>query len=135
MLADNGGEVPGQDDMVPPAKRQRVAKLPGGALYPEQDWIAMHPHPISLHLQLPDDPSKPEWKLNGTVVVIPDLPMTLLVTTLRDRIRQVTGSTLPASRMRISYMGKMLTNASSIGSYNLEDEDMLILAVSDQKRK
>ena len=30
-------------DGAPPAKRQRVAKLPGGALYPEQDWINMHP--------------------------------------------------------------------------------------------
>lgn len=28
---------------IPPAKRQRVAKLPGGQLYPEADWIAMHP--------------------------------------------------------------------------------------------
>jgi splicing factor 3A subunit 1 len=25
------------------AKRQRVAKLPGGHLYPEQNWIDMHP--------------------------------------------------------------------------------------------
>lgn len=136
MLADNpNGGVPGQDDMIPPAKRQRVAKLPGGALYPEQDWIAMHPHPISLQVQLPNDPSKPEWKLDGSVVLIPELPMTLLVSTLRDRIRLATGSALPASRMRISYMGKMLTNSSTIGSYNLEDEDMLVLSVSEAKRK
>lgn len=33
----------GNPDDIPPAKRQRVAKLPGGALYPEADWIAMHP--------------------------------------------------------------------------------------------
>ena len=33
----------GGADEIPPAKRQRVAKLPGGALYPEEDWIAMHP--------------------------------------------------------------------------------------------
>lgn len=33
----------GADDGVPPAKRQKVAKLPGGALYPEETWITMHP--------------------------------------------------------------------------------------------
>ena len=33
----------GDADEVPPAKRQRVAKLPGGQYYPEQDWINMHP--------------------------------------------------------------------------------------------
>ena len=30
-------------DDIPPTKRQRVAKLPGGQYYPEQDWINMHP--------------------------------------------------------------------------------------------
>lgn len=35
----NGGEEGG----VPPAKRQKVAKLPGGAYYPEEDWINLHP--------------------------------------------------------------------------------------------
>lgn len=36
-------EMEGGVDEMPPAKRQRVAKLPGGQLYPEADWIAMHP--------------------------------------------------------------------------------------------
>lgn len=33
----------GSADNLPPAKRQKVAKLPGGALYPEEDWISLHP--------------------------------------------------------------------------------------------
>ena len=33
--------APGDD--MPPAKKQRVAKLPGGQMYPEQDWVNMHP--------------------------------------------------------------------------------------------
>lgn len=36
-------QMEGVGDDIPPAKRQRVAKLPGGQLYPEQDWINMHP--------------------------------------------------------------------------------------------
>ena len=28
---------------LPPAKRQKVAKLAGGQYYPENDWINMHP--------------------------------------------------------------------------------------------
>lgn len=31
------------EDNVPPAKRQKVAKLPSGQYYPEQDWLSMHP--------------------------------------------------------------------------------------------
>jgi splicing factor 3A subunit 1 len=48
------GGVPPQTGMVrsadqmdggeeaPPAKRQKIAKLPGGSYYPEADWINMH---------------------------------------------------------------------------------------------
>lgn len=125
----------GGTDELPPPKRQKVAKLPGGQLYPEADWISMHPHPISLQVQLPNEPSRPEWKLEGTIVTIEDLPLSLLVSTLRDRILQHTGSVnVPMSRIRLSYAGKMLTNSNSIASYNLEDEDLLVFSLKPQKK-
>ncbi|TFK55258.1 hypothetical protein OE88DRAFT_1622827 [Heliocybe sulcata] len=125
----------GQGEGMPPPKRQKVAKLPGGALYPEADWLAMHPYPISLQVQMPNDPSKPEWKLDGSVVTIPELPLNYLVSTLRDRILQATGSSLAASRIRLSSSGKMLTNANTLASYNLEDEDLVILTATDKKKR
>ncbi|KDR73452.1 hypothetical protein GALMADRAFT_227902 [Galerina marginata CBS 339.88] len=134
-MVRSADEMEGGLDEIPPAKRQRVAKLPGGALYSEEDWIAMHPHPISLLVQMPNDLSKPEWKLQGQVVTVPDLPLNLLVSTLRDRILQHTGSSVSASKIRLSYQGKMLTNSSSIAASNLEDEDLLVFSVRDSKKK
>ena len=84
---------------------------------------------------MPNDTSKPEWKLSGQIVTVPDLPLNLLVSTLRDRILQHTGSSISASRIRLSYQGKMLTNSSSIAATNLEHEDHLMLSVRDQKKK
>jgi len=81
-------------------------------------------------VQLPTDETKPEWKLDGSTVTIPDLPLNLLVSTLRDRILQNTGSAVPASRIRLSYAGKMLTNSSTIASYNMEDEELVVFSVS-----
>jgi len=124
----------GADD-APPAKRQRVAKLPAGQYYPEQDWINMHPHPISLKVQLPDDSSKPENKLDGSVITISEVPVTLLVSTLRERVIQVSGSALSPGRLRIAFNGQMLTNMSTIASYNLEDEDLVVVSVQDRKKK
>jgi len=134
-MVRSADEMEGAPDDIPPAKRQKVAKLPGGQLYSEDDWIAMHPHPISLLVQMPNDTSKPEWKLSGEIVTVPDLPLNLLVSTLRDRILQHTGSSISASRIRLSYQGKMLTNSSSIAATNLEHEDLLMLSVRDQKKK
>jgi len=99
------------------------------------DHLFYFQHPISLQVQMSNDPSKPEWKLQGQVVTIPDLPLNLLVSTLRDRILQHTGSTVPASRIRLSYLGKMLTNSTSIATSNLEDEDLLVFSVRDPKKK
>jgi len=43
-MVRNADQMEGDDAAeLPPPKRQKVAKLPGGALYPEEDWIAMHP--------------------------------------------------------------------------------------------
>ena len=92
-------------------------------------------HPISLQVQLPLNASMPEWKLDGTIVTIPDLPLNLLVSTLRDRIIATTGSALAAGKLILSYNGKMLTNRNTIASYNLEEEDLLVLSVRDQKKK
>lgn len=92
-------------------------------------------HPISLQVQLPTDTSKPEWKLDGTIVTIPDLQLNLLVSTLRDRIIAATGSALSAGRLLLSYNGKMLTNRNTIASYNLEEEDLLVLSLRDPKKK
>ncbi|KAG6821160.1 hypothetical protein H0H93_005380 [Arthromyces matolae] len=128
-------EMEGSTDDIPPAKRQRVAKLPGGQLYPETDWISMHPHPISLRVQLPQEPSKPEWKLDGSIVIIQDLPLDLLVSTIRDRITRHIDSSVGASRIRLSFEGKMLTNSSSIASYNLEDEDLIVFSLRDVKKR
>ena len=84
---------------------------------------------------MPNDTSKPEWKLSGQIVTVPDLPLNLLVSTLRDRILQHTGSSISASRIRLSYQGKMLTNSSSIAATNLEHEDLLMFSVRDPKKK
>ncbi|KAF8590517.1 hypothetical protein K439DRAFT_1403640 [Ramaria rubella] len=126
------GDVDGE---TPSAKRQRVAKLPGGHYYPEQDWINMHPIPISLQIQLPNMSDNPDWKMDGGVATVPDLPLILLVSTLRERIIRHIDSTLAAGRVKLTYMGKLLTNQQTIAFYNLEDGDTLVLSVREVKKK
>ncbi|KAG8916167.1 SF3a splicing factor complex subunit [Tulasnella sp. 418] len=130
----NGG------DGAPPPKRPRVAKLPEGQYYTELDWQNTHPDPISLSVRLPSQDTsevslKPEWNLDGAVVTVPDLPVTLLISTLRDRILSQISSTLAASRVKLSYGNKVLTNSMSLATYNLDDGDLIVLSVRDAKKK
>lgn len=43
-------------DEIPPAKRQKIAKIPGTTIYPEDDWLNLHPVSMihSWSLQLSD---------------------------------------------------------------------------------
>lgn len=84
---------------------------------------------------MPSDPSKPDWKLDSQLITISELPMNLLVSTLRDRIVQHTGSAVPLSRIRLSYAGKMLTNSNTIASYNIEDEDLIAFSLGAAKKR
>jgi splicing factor 3A subunit 1 len=84
---------------------------------------------------LPNDNTKPEWKLDGSVVTLPEIPVTFLVSTLRDHIMRHIDSSVPLSRIVLSFNGKMLTNANTLASYNIEDEDLLVMTVREAKKK
>jgi len=119
----------------PTAKRQRIERLPEGHYYPEQDWINLHPDPISLSIQLPTVTDKPEWNLNGAIATLQDLPLTLLISTLRDRLLTHIEGTLPASRVKFSFGSRVLTNANTLASYNFDDGDLVKMEVREAKKK
>jgi splicing factor 3A subunit 1 len=99
----------------------------------------MHPEPITLSIQLPSLSEKPEWKLDGSVISLTDIPLTLLVSSLRDRITAHVSpdgsSTIPASRIKLSFGGKVLTNANTLASYNMDDDDLMVMAVREGRKK
>jgi splicing factor 3A subunit 1 len=86
-------------------------------------------------VQLPNHPEQPDWKMDGQIVPVPDLPLSLLIGTLRDRVQHIVGTSLGVSRMRFSYNGKPLTSNQTLASYNLGEGDLVVLDVRDQKKK
>lgn len=91
--------------------------------------MSLHPDPIAIFIQLPDMSDKPEWKLNGSVITVPDLPVNTLFSTVRERIKRIIDADLPISRLRLDYGQKVMSNASTMASVNLDDGDMLVLSV------
>lgn len=91
--------------------------------------MSLHPEPITLPIQLPSMPDKPEWKLSGQIINITDLPVNTLFSTVRERIKRFLDADLPISRLQLSYQGKVMSNSSSLASQNLDESDILTLAV------
>ena len=80
-------------------------------------------------MQLPSDNTKPEWKLDGSIVTVTELHLTTLVSTLRERIVKRMESSAPQSRIRLAFEGKELRNANTMASYNIEDGDLVTFSV------
>ena len=74
-------------------------------------------------------PDKPEWKLDGSVISVPDLPVNTLFKTLRERIKRVMNTDLPLSRMQLSYEGRTMNNQHSMASVNIDEGDLVALVV------
>lgn len=89
----------------------------------------MHPNPITLSIQLPTMPDKPEWKLNGSIISVPDLPLNFLVSTLRDRVMEIIDAPLPLSRIRFDYGTKILSNTNTLASVNIDDGDTVQMTI------
>ncbi|WWC89581.1 uncharacterized protein L201_004506 [Kwoniella dendrophila CBS 6074] len=114
----------------PVFKRPKIEKLPYGQLYTEQDWISLHPEPITISIQLPNMMNeKPEYKLDGSIISISDLPVTTLFSTIREKIKRIVDADLPISRMRLDYGPKVMNNASTLASVNLDEGDTLNLVL------
>ncbi len=89
----------------------------------------MHPEPVSISVQLPNMPDKPEWKLNGSIITVEDIPVNFLVSTLRERIKNIIDAPLPISRMKIDYGVKTLSNSSTLAGMNIGEGDMVSMSI------
>ena len=74
--------APDEAEDEPSAKRARRDE---GHIVPEEEWLAKHPDPVKITVQLPEYPAKPAWGCKGQAVEL-EVPLTLLIGTVRDRI-------------------------------------------------
>lgn len=101
----------------------------------EVDWLSLHPHPITISIQLPAMPDKPEWRLDGSVIPLDGLMVNSTFGDMRERIKRALNVELPISRLQITYEGKVMANAATLASVNLGEGDLVGLGVKGVKKK
>ncbi|GAA5972021.1 hypothetical protein JCM11641_002460 [Rhodosporidiobolus odoratus] len=116
---------PAEDELEeePSAKR---TKRGDGQMYSEEDWLASHPDPIKISVQLPDYPEKPAWGCKGQAVEL-EVPLTLLIGTVRDRIQAMVG--LPVGKQKYTHAGRILANSTTLAALNFDNGDVLNLEI------
>ncbi|GAA5963005.1 hypothetical protein JCM8115_002583 [Rhodotorula mucilaginosa] len=119
--------APDEAEDEPSAKRARRDE---GHIVPEEEWLAKHPDPVKITVQLPDYPAKPAWGCKGQAVEL-EVPLTLLIGTVRDRIAAMVG--VPVGKQRYTYKDRLLANSSTLAALNLDNGDTLSLQIRDKK--
>ncbi|KAI0244426.1 SF3a splicing factor complex subunit [Massospora cicadina] len=113
---------------------------PLSQLLPEPQWIAMHPAPYGVQVQVPHDPSRPEWNLNGQVVWLEDLPASTTIQQIKDRLAEMLG--FPASKQKITVQPanpnlgpQVAKNVYSLATYNVPPNSKIELAIKERGGK
>ena len=109
------------------SKRQR---RDDGSLWPEEEWLKTHPESITINIVLPDYPDKPNWGCDGSTLQL-EVPLTLLVGTVRDRIAARVG--LPISKQKFTYNGRPLANSTTLAGLNFDEGDTISVAIKEKK--
>ncbi|GAA5922973.1 hypothetical protein JCM3775_006205 [Rhodotorula graminis] len=117
-------------DDEPSAKRARTGEAEGPTTVGEEEWLASHPHPVKIQVQLPEYSAKPAWGCKGQKVEL-EVPLTLLVGTVRDRIAATVG--VPVGKQRYLYDGRILANTTTLATLNLDNGATLQLQIKDKK--
>ncbi|KAF7732489.1 splicing factor 3a, subunit 1 [Apophysomyces ossiformis] len=118
-------------DEHPEAKRARFeAAVPAE----NNQWVAQPQGTISLSVQTPEMPDKPEWNLTGEVVTVTDIYPTALVSTIKDRIAAQLG--MPVGKQKLSTAtGTVMKNSNNLQFYGLVHGSMIQLSLKDRGKR
>lgn len=104
-------------EALPPPKRAALA----APTYAESEWLAMYPHPITLHVHVPDAPQIAPV-CDGHMEVLSGLPLTTTIGHVRDRILHgVLHQAVGASKLKMWVHGRPATLRQSLAYWNLAD--------------
>ncbi|CAO3590583.1 unnamed protein product [Absidia cylindrospora] len=87
---------------------------------------------IRLVIQTIDYPEKPEWNLNGQPIELSNLPLTTMISTVKERITSQLG--IPYGKQKLSIQQTVMVNSKSLGFYGCTDGTVLTLGLKDRKK-
>lgn len=115
--AGRGKRASSEAPLPPPPKRAALA----APTYAESEWLAMYPHPITLHVHVPDAPQVAPV-CDGHTEVLSGLPLSTTIGHVRDRILHDTlHQAVGASKLKMWIHGRPATLRQSLAYWNLAD--------------
>jgi splicing factor 3A subunit 1 len=112
----------------PAAKKQKTEEA--GGLVPEEQWLAAHPGPFLLRVQVPADPERAEWKFEGQVLELEVRPGDT-VAQVKNLIKERLGIPPNKQKLRTDDIS-VLKDQASLASYNFTSGSLIELGVKER---
>lgn len=114
------------DDDQPPNKKARTEDN----LLPEAEFLARNGSgPVTVHVQVPHNTEKPEWRLNGQMMTV-TLPPTESVAVVKAKILEETG--MPPAKQKVSHDGMFFKDSNTLAYYNLRNGAVIQLVLKER---
>ncbi|CAG8440518.1 3456_t:CDS:10 [Ambispora gerdemannii] len=129
-LPNSGEGHEDETELGPATKRQKLDASSG--LIAEDVWLSNNKAAITIQIQCPSIPEKPEWKCHGQALLFSNIPLTTLVSAVKDKIATNLG--FPAGRQKLTLGGNgvVMKNQVTLAYYNMEDGGVIGLQVKDR---
>ncbi|KAG9290545.1 hypothetical protein G9A89_020915 [Geosiphon pyriformis] len=114
----------------PSNKRQKIEGI--GGLVSEDIWLSNNQAVITLQIQCPSIPEKPEWNCHGQTILFGNLPLTTLVSSLKEKIATQLGFPTGRQKLSLGGSGAVMKNQVTLAYYNMEDGGIIGLQVKDR---
>ncbi|RWS06912.1 splicing factor 3A subunit 1-like protein [Dinothrombium tinctorium] len=101
-------------------------------LMSEEDFIRRNSGPVTFKVQVPNIPSKPEWKLNGQTLTL-SLPLTDLVSVIKVKIHELIG--MPPGKQKLQYEGMFIKDSCTLAYYNIAKGGIIVLGLKERGGK
>jgi splicing factor 3A subunit 1 len=121
------GDIDNTDERS--AKRQKTDEL---NLIPEDQFLAQHPGPVTITVQVPPAPQgdKNEWNFQGQTLTM-QLQLRDTVQTVMEKVKEQLG--MPPNKQKLKAPGiSILKNQNSLAYYNIKSGTVITLGVKER---
>ena len=85
--------------------------------------------PVTFRVVVPNDPEKPDWKLNGQMLTL-TLPLSDPISVLKAKLQQETG--MPPGKQKIQMENIFFKDSNTLAYYNIYPNTVVQLLIKER---
>jgi splicing factor 3A subunit 1 len=101
------------------------------SLIPEKQWSQMHPGPVPIHIQIPNEGGDPSWNFRGQILQI-SIDLTQNINEIKNYLSDILGN-MPVTKMKLkNNVHSVLKDNYTLAHYNIMPASIIELTTKER---